>query len=83
MTTPNASRAEINDDAWVRGLRTFIQGLLFDVAAAGVAFLITVIGNIEWTSAYWVALGLGLAKSVIVGAVAYFARKLVTPANLR
>jgi hypothetical protein len=73
----------VESDARVRGWRSFIQGLLVDVSAAGVVFLVTVIGNLEWTRAYWLALGLGFAKSLIQGAVAYFARKLVTPANLR
>ena len=83
MTTPNAPAFEVNEDAWVRAARTFFQGLLLDVAVAGTVFLLTVIGNLEWTSTYWAMLGLGLAKSVVQGIVSYFARKLITPANLR
>lgn len=79
-TPAYAARAE--EDARVRGWRSFAQGLLIDAVVAGTVFLVTVIGGIEWTRAYWTMLGLGLAKSVIQGVVAYFARKLVTPANL-
>lgn len=57
-------------------------GLVVDVAAAGVAFLVTVIGDLEWTRAYWIMLGLGLAKSVIQGLVAFLMRKLLPPSNV-
>lgn len=83
MTTLDASPTQVNDDALVRGWRSFGQGLLIDAAVAGVVFLVTVIGSLEWTRTYWVMLGLGLAKSIIQGIVAYFARKLITPSNLR
>lgn len=74
---------EVSSDARVRGWRSFVQGLLIDVSVAAVVFLVTVIGDLEWTTVYWIALGLGLAKSVVQGVVAYLARKLITPANLR
>lgn len=72
-----------NEDALVRANRTFFQGLALDVAVAGTVFLVTVIGDLEWTRTYWVMLGFGLAKSVVQGVVAYLARKWITPANLR
>ncbi len=81
-TNPNEPATK-NEDAWVRAGRTFAQGLLLDVAVASAVFLVTVIGDLEWTRVYWVMLGLGLAKSVIQGIVAYLARKWITPANLR
>ena len=80
---PNASKFDINEDAWVRAIRSLGQGLLLDVSVAAVLFLVSVIGNLEWTRIYWIALGLGLAKSVIQAVVAFFARKLITPSNLR
>lgn len=72
----------IERDAQVRGLRTFAQGLLVDAAAAvAVVLTVAVAGGIEWTSAYWVALGLAVGKSVVVAAVSYLARKFVPPVN--
>lgn len=82
QVNPNAPAAK-SEDAWVRANRTFFQGLALDVAVAGTVFLVTVIGDLEWTRVYWVMLGLGLAKSVVQGVVAYLARKWITPANLR
>ena len=73
----------IESDAKTRGWRSFVQGLLIDVAVAATVFLVSVISDLEWTRVYWVVLGLGLAKSVVQGIVSYFARKLITPANLR
>lgn len=83
MTTLDATPRQVNTDARVRGWRSFGQGLLIDATVAGTVFLVTVIGNLEWTRTYWTVLGLGLAKSVIQGVVSYFARKLITPSNLR
>lgn len=80
MSEP-ADQVRTDRDASIRGLRTFMWGLLVDVGAAGVAFLATVIGDLEWTRVYWVMLGLGLAKSVVQGVVAFFMRKLLPPSN--
>lgn len=79
MTSP----AVVESDAKTRGWRSFVQGLLIDVAVAATVFLVSVISDLEWTRVYWVVLGLGLAKSVVQGIVSYFARKLITPANLK
>ena len=77
-----APRQSTQRDALVRGWRTFLQGLVFDVAATAVAFLVTIIGDLTWTTSYWAALGLGLAKTVIVGIIAYLARFFIKPSNV-
>jgi hypothetical protein len=81
-TKHGESPAVVEEDAWVRATRTFVQGIALDVAVAGTVFLVTVIGDLEWTTAYWTMLGLGLAKSVVQGVVAYLARKLIKPSNV-
>lgn len=68
-------------DAKERGIRSFLWGLMIDCGVAITLFLLTVISDVEWTSTYWTMLGLGVAKSVVQGVVAYFARKLLPPAN--
>ena len=61
------------------GVRTFLMGLGLDVAIGVTLYLVTVIGNLEWTRTYWVVLGLGVARSAIMSAVAYLARRLLPP----
>lgn len=71
----------VERDASNRAFRTWVQGLGVDLAAGvGVALVAGVAGGIEWTQAYWVALALAVAKSSIMAAVSYFARKFVPPA---
>lgn len=68
-------------DASNRALRTLVQGLMFDVVMAVVMVLsVAVAGGLEWTRAYWLALGLAVAKSAIVAVVSYAARLAVPPA---
>lgn len=67
-------------DARERALRTLTQGFLVDVGAGvAVALVAGIAGGIEWTQAYWIALGLAVAKSAITAAVSYFARKISPP----
>jgi vacuolar-type H+-ATPase subunit I/STV1 len=61
------------------GVRTVLQGLALDVGVGVTLFLLTVIGNLEWTRTYWILLGLGVAKSAIQAVVAYMARRLLPP----
>lgn len=61
------------------GVRTFFMGLGLDVAVGVTLYLVTVIGQLEWTRTYWVVLGLGVARSAIFAAVAYLARRLLPP----
>lgn len=68
-------------DASVRGLRTLAQGLAVDVLAAiAIAATAALAGGIEWTRAYWLALGLAVGKSVLTALVSYIARLVVPPA---
>ena len=66
-------------DARNRSFRTLVQGFVLDVATALVLVLALAFTNIEWTSEYWVALGLTAAKSVLQAGVAYLMRLLVKP----
>ena len=61
------------------GVRTFLLGLGLDVAVGVTLYLTTVIGSLEWTKTYWVVLGLGVARSAILAAVAYLVRRLLPP----
>ncbi len=70
------------DDARNRALRTFVQGLGLDVAVALSVFLAASFTDIQWTREYWVALGLTAARTVLLAAVSYVARKVVPPAGV-
>lgn len=61
------------------GVRTFLQGLALDIAVGVTLYLVTVIGNLEWTKTYWIVLGLGISRSAIQAVVAYLVRKLLPP----
>ena len=77
-----ADTPSIETDAQVRAWRTFVQGAGVDVATAcAVALTAAVAAGIEWTQAYWLALGLAVARSAVVAAVSYFARRFVPPVN--
>lgn len=80
MNAPDTPPVE--QDARNRALRTWVQGLALDVAAgASVALAAAVLTGVEWTRVYWVALGLGVAKSCVQAVVSYLARKFVPPAT--
>lgn len=61
------------------GVRTVLQGLAIDVLTGVTLYLVTVIGNLEWTRVYWIALGLGVSRSAIQAVVAYLVRRLLPP----
>lgn len=71
---PSASQ-----DASNRAFRTFVQGLLVDVAAAVVTVLAVAVTSVEWTEKYWLALGALVGKTVVVSVVSYLARTVVPP----
>jgi hypothetical protein len=81
-TQPRNADEIVQRDAQVRGFRAFMQGLGIDVAVAATVFLVTVITDLQWTRTYWIMVGLGLARSIIQGIVAYFARKFIKPSNV-
>jgi hypothetical protein len=77
---PSSLDADVRD-ARTRGWRTLAQGLAVDVlAGASVALVAATSGGIEWSQAYWVTLGLAVAKSAITAAVSYVARLVIPPA---
>lgn len=81
MNTP-ITPGRVEADAQTRAWRTLTQGLAVDVLAAiAIALTAAIAGGIEWTQAYWIALGLAVGKSVVTSVVSYFARKMVPPAN--
>jgi hypothetical protein len=57
--------------------RTFLQGLGIDLGVAAGFVLATAFGDIRWTAAYWIGLGLSLTRTVLQTGVAYTVRKLV------
>lgn len=71
--------ASVQADAANRSFRTFVQGLLLDLAVAVVLVLATAFSAIEWTQTYWIALGLTVAKTVLQTVVAYVMRLKVAP----
>jgi hypothetical protein len=68
-------------DAKDRAWRTVLQGLGIDLATALVLSLAVLLTRIDWTWAFWGALGLAVAKSLIQATVAFFMRLLVKPKN--
>lgn len=77
MTDPVDTQQEVQQDAWHRAARTFIQGLLTDLLIAAVVFLLPIFtGADTLTSVQWGAVGLALAKTLIVSFLSYLARML-------
>ena len=66
-------------DAMNRALRTFVQGLAVDTAAAVTLVLTAQLGDLHWTRAWWAALGVLLVKTAVSTAVAYASRRLKPP----
>jgi len=70
---------QVLSDAKDRAWRTVLQGLAIDLATALVLSLAVLLTRIDWTWAFWGALGLAVAKSLIQATVAFFMRLLVKP----
>ncbi len=84
MNTENLSNPApeaVAADARNRALRTFVQGLGIDLLAAVCIVLLPAVSSIEWTSAYWLALGASVARSLVQALVSYVARFVVPPAD--
>lgn len=71
--------APVLSDARDRAWRTVLQGLGIDLATALVLTLAALLTRIDWTWAFWGAMGLAVAKSLIQAAVSFFMRLLVKP----
>lgn len=65
----------VKADARNRAVRTLLQGLAFDVAAAVVIVLYTAFSNAEsWGDIQWALLGFTLAKTFTVSGLSYLMR---------
>jgi hypothetical protein len=71
----------VERDARNRAWRTLWQGLFTDVAVSVLTVAVTVMVDIEWTREWWLITGGLLAKTVIMSAVSYVARRVVPPQN--
>lgn len=69
-------------DAQVRAWRTFWAVFGVDIGTSVMVYVVSVFADFAWTREYWVMLSLGVAKAIFTGAVTYFARKFIKPANL-
>lgn len=78
MTEPISGPAA-TADAKNRSWRTVLQGLAIDVSTGVVLVLAVAVTDLVWTRAYWLALGLSLARTIVQAIVAYFFRLLVPP----
>jgi hypothetical protein len=74
-----AASARTQTDAKDRAWRTFVQGLMIDVAVGVTLVLVTAFATIEWTPAYWLALAASLGRTILQSAVAYVMRVFVAP----
>jgi hypothetical protein len=76
-TYPPSATVDARNRAW----RTFVQGLGVDVALSGAGALTIAMTAPEfaWSKAYWVGVGLAVAKTVLTTATAYVSRKLKPP----
>jgi hypothetical protein len=79
MTNPLPTPLPTKRDAINRAVRTFVAGLWLDVATAVVAALVLGLSDVHWTKAWWVALGILLAKTAGTAVVSYVRRYLSPP----
>lgn len=72
-------------DARLRALRTFIQGLLFDLLVAAVVFLYPVVTNATTLGeVQWAVVGTSLLKTVAITILSYLMRALkIAPSTQR
>jgi heme/copper-type cytochrome/quinol oxidase subunit 4 len=68
------------DDAKQRALRTWAGGLIVAILLAVLPVLDAAAGNIQWSSAFWVALGNAVVTPAVSAAVSYVQRHLSPPA---
>lgn len=80
--TDEYSAAHTRVDIKDRVVRSLQQGLLFDIFLAVLLSASTGISSLEWSRAYWTALGLSIAKTFVVAIVAGLMRRYSPPAVL-
>lgn len=81
MTQPTPAPATPAADARRRALRTFAQGLIFDVLTTAVLVLSTQVGDVRWTKAYGLTVAGLVGKSVATAALSYVMRFVKPPAS--
>ena len=68
-------------DAKSRAWRTLVQGGTVTIAAAVVPVVLAATGTIEWTGAWWAALGVTVGQTALTAGLSYVARLKVPPAT--
>lgn len=82
MSTPLPDPALLTTDAQNRALRTLVQNLVFDVAAAVVLVLYSAFAAAHgWGDFQWAVLGFTLVKTAVVSALSYLMRKVFDSAG--
>ena len=79
IVTPKGEDIKIAS-AKSRGIRTLLQGLLFDILLGLALVVLPIVKDLDLsTGAAWAVLGGSLAKSVLMSVFSYVARLKVTP----
>ena len=78
--TPLPIPKSATDDARQRAIRSYLGGLIVAVAADVVPILEASAGNLQWSRAWWIALGITVASPALHAAAAYVLRHLAPPA---
>ncbi len=68
-------------DAKSRAWRTLVQGGTVTVAAAVVPVVLASTGTIQWTGAWWAALGVTCGQTALTAGLSYVARHVVPPST--
>ena len=72
--------AATSTDAWIRAIRTFVQGALVVVAGAVItAITAAATGGIQWTSTYWIGLAVVGGQAALTALVSYVSRFVKPP----
>lgn len=77
--TPIEARKFVLKDALNRAARTAWNAVGWDVAIAVAFVLSAAIGDMEWTTAWWAAIGTAVFKTVVTTITAYIARRRAAP----
>lgn len=77
--TPLPIPKSADDDARQRAVRTWVGGIIASVLLAVLPVLDAAAGNIEWSTAWWVALGNAVLAPAVSAVVSYVLRHLAPP----
>jgi len=76
LPIPKSATADARQRAW----RSYVGGLIVAVLAAVLPIVQAALGNIEWSSAWWLALLNAVASPALYAVVAYAGRHVAPPA---